>query len=221
MQFTDYCWRIGLALLLGALIGFERNKRTKEAGIRTHGLVCLGACVFMLLSQFAMDEALGKDWDASRIASQTVMGIAFLGAGMIYSKGGAIQGMTTAAGVWTTVAIGMCCGSSNVFFAYIAIIVTAVIILFQLIFYKPPKFLMHRVEKVVRVKFLKSDETTVDSFKKYGKIVGYSLKREGEYTICSCNISLKNTQESDTEIDNIFAESKNVLSVEILKLADK
>ena len=75
MTFYDYAWRIGLSLLLGGLIGLERNRRTKEAGIRTHGIACLGACVFMLLSQFAFVD--GTDYDASRIASTTVTGIAF------------------------------------------------------------------------------------------------------------------------------------------------
>ena len=59
MELLECCWRIGLALLLGALIGLERNKRVKEAGIRTHGLVCVGACVFMLLSQFAIPRIDG------------------------------------------------------------------------------------------------------------------------------------------------------------------
>jgi putative Mg2+ transporter-C (MgtC) family protein len=210
-----------LALLLGALIGLERNKRVKEAGIRTHGLVCVGACVFMLLSQFAIPRIDGVTFDAARIASTTVTGVAFLGVGIMYSKGGAMQGITTAAGIWTTVAIGMCCGAGNINFVWVACIVTVLIILFQFMFYKPLKFLAHKTEKVVRVKFVKTEDLTAESFKKYGKIIGYSVKREGEYIVCTCNVSLKNLDASSETIDQIFGESDKILSAEFIKLTEK
>ena len=117
MEFIEYLWRIGVALLLGAIIGLERNKRVKGAGIRTHGIVSVGACLFMLISQYAYE---GVGWDASRIASTVVTGVGFLGVGIIYNRSGAMQGLTTAAGVWTTAAIGMCCGSSNITFVLVA-----------------------------------------------------------------------------------------------------
>ena len=221
MPFYHYVWRITLALFLGALIGLERNKRVKEAGIRTHGLVCVGACVFMLLSQFAFDKALTPQYDAARIASQTVMGVAFLGAGVMYSKGGAMQGITTAAGIWTTVAIGMCCGAGNINFVWVGVVVASLVIVFQLLFHRPLKFLAHKTEKVVRIKFLQGPDLTVENFKKYGKITGYSVKREGEYVICNCNVSLFNLDASNAELDVIFNESEKVLTVEFAKLIEK
>ena len=169
MPFYHYVWRIVLALFLGSFIGLERNRRVKEAGIRTHGLVCVAACVFMLISQFAFDKSLTPQYDAARIASQTVMGVAFLGVGIMYSKGGMMQGITTAAGIWTTVAIGMCCGAGNVNFVFVGIVVAVLIIIFQFLFHRPLKFLAHKTEKVVRIKFLQAQDLTVENFKKYGK----------------------------------------------------
>ena len=210
-----------IAAVLGFAIGFERKLRLKEAGIRTHGLVCVGACVFMLLSQFAFDRSLTPQYDAARIASQTVMGVAFLGVGIMYSKGGAMQGITTAAGIWTTVAIGMCCGAGNINFVWVGAIVAGLIIVFQLLFHRPLKFLAHKTEKVVRIKFLQTPELTVENFRKYGKVTGYSIKREGEYIICNCTVSLFNLDASSKELDVIFNESDKILTVEFARLTEK
>ena len=221
MPFYEYVWRIVVALLLGGLVGLERNRRVKEAGIRTHGIVSVAACAFMLLSQFAFDKALTPQYDAARIASQTVMGIAFLGAGIIYSRSGAMQGLTTAAGIWATVAIGMCCGAGNRWFVLVGATIAVLIIIFQFLFHRPLKFLAHKVEKIVRVKFLKEDGFTVDELKKYGKVIGYSTKREGQYVVCSCNLSLFNLDASSEDIDKIFDESEKIMSVEFIHTAEK
>ncbi len=219
IEFIEILWRIGLALLLGALIGLERNRRVKEAGIRTHGLVCLAACIFMLLSQFGFKQ--DTQYDAARIASQTVMGVAFLGAGIMYSKGGAMQGITTAAGIWATVAIGMCCGAGNQDFVWIGVIAACLIITFQFLFHRPLKFLAHKTEKLVRVKFLQTEDLEIDAFSNYGKVVSYSLKREGEYVVCNCILSLFNLNASSETIDKIFAISRNIITVEFMKLTEK
>lgn len=221
LPFYEYIWRICLALLLGGLVGLERNRRVKEAGIRTHGIVCVAACAFMLLSQFAFDTTLTPDFDAARIASQTVMGIAFLGAGIIYSRSGAMQGLTTAAGIWATVAIGMCCGAGNKWFVLVGVCIAVLIVIFQFLFHKPLKFLAHKVEKIVRIKFLKEEGFTVENLKKYGKVIGYSTKREGQYIMCTCNVSLFNLDATSEDIDKIFDESEKIMSVEFIQLAEK
>lgn len=221
LPFYEYVWRIVLALFLGALIGLERNKRVKEAGIRTHGIVCVAACAFMLLSQFGFDRSLTPQFDAARIASQTVMGIAFLGAGIIYSRSGSMQGLTTAAGIWATVAIGMCCGAGNRWFVLIGAVIAVLIIVFQYMFHRPLKFLAHKTEKIVRVKFLKEGDLSVENFKNFGKIIGYSVKREGQYVVCSCNLSLFNLDASNETIDKIFEVSEKVLSAEFIHLSEK
>ena len=107
--------RIIAAAILGSSIGLEREYRAKEAGFRTHFLVALGSCLFMILSQYGFDSVLHElksaSFDPSRIASQVVTGIGFIGAGTIIFQKQAVRGLTTAAGLWVTAAIGMTCGS--------------------------------------------------------------------------------------------------------------
>ena len=98
---------IALAAVLGFLIGFERKKRFKEAGIRTHTIVCIGAALMMAVSKYAFD---GQTADAARVAAQIVSGVGFLGAGMIVYRQHNVYGLTTAAGVWATAGVGMACG---------------------------------------------------------------------------------------------------------------
>ena len=103
--------RIFLAMLLGGLIGMEREKSRRPAGFRTHILVCVGACMTALIGLFVWKE-MGDITDPMRISAQVVSGIGFLGVGTILVKEhDHITGLTTAAGLWTTAAIGIACGS--------------------------------------------------------------------------------------------------------------
>ena len=97
--------RLFISVLLGVLIGFERTNRYKEAGIRTHAIVALGSCLLMILSKYGFPDVAQADH--SRIAAQVVTGIGFLGAGMILVRKNTVSGLTTAAGIWTTSAVGM------------------------------------------------------------------------------------------------------------------
>ena len=102
--------RIFLAMLLGGGIGMEREKSKRPAGFRTHILVCVGSCMTALIGLFAWQE-MGSMGDPLRIAAQVVSGIGFLGVGTILVKEhDHITGLTTAAGLWTTAAIGIACG---------------------------------------------------------------------------------------------------------------
>jgi len=99
---------------MGGLIGIEREFRAKEAGFRTHFLVALGAAVFMILSAHGFGDILFSEntrLDVSRIAAQVVSGIGFIGAGTIIFQRHAVHGLTTAAGLWVTAAIGMAAGA--------------------------------------------------------------------------------------------------------------
>ena len=100
--------RLSLALLLGGAIGIEREYRAKEAGFRTHFLVALGSALFCLVSQFGFGIDLK---DSSRVAAQVVSGIGFLGAGTIIFQKNVVRGLTPAAGLWVTAAIGLACGT--------------------------------------------------------------------------------------------------------------
>ena len=119
----DFILRLFVASLLGGLIGLEREYREKAAGLRTHFLVALGSALFMIVSAYGFDGALTNSQmrlDVSRIASQVVTGIGFIGAGTIIFQKNAIHGLTTAAGVWVTAAIGLACGSGMYLLALVA-----------------------------------------------------------------------------------------------------
>jgi len=124
-----YTLRLVLAAFCGALVGFERKRRNKDAGIRTHVLVSMGAALFTILSEFAFDK-----YNADRIAAQVITGVGFLGAGVIFLRGRAITGLTTAAGIWTVAGIGMASGSGMYALAAVA---TLLVVALQ--------FLMHRL----------------------------------------------------------------------------
>lgn len=111
--------RVLLTMVLSGLIGAEREAHERPAGLRTHVLVGVGACLFMLLS-LAMTELGG---DPGRIAAQVVTGIGFIGAGTIWMRGDVIRGLTTAASIWATAAIGMLVGAGWYSLAIIAAIV--------------------------------------------------------------------------------------------------
>lgn len=109
--------RLFIALLLGGIIGIEREYRSKEAGFRTHFLVALGSALFCIVSQYGF----GIDTkDSSRVAAQVVSGIGFLGAGTIIFQKNVVRGLTTAAGIWVTAAIGLVCGTGMYVAAAIA-----------------------------------------------------------------------------------------------------
>ena len=99
--------QLALAAFLGALIGVERKLAHKTAGIRTFALVSLGAAVFTIIPQVVFVNFAGTSYDPSRIASQVVVGIGFIGAGLIVFQQSKVKGLTTAAGLWVSAAIGM------------------------------------------------------------------------------------------------------------------
>ena len=101
--------RLVLALILGALIGIERVHAGKSAGVRTLGLVALGASLFIVISESVV-RSYGFEVDPLRVAANVVMGVGFLGGGMIIFNGDSLSNLTTAAGVWVAAAIGMAVG---------------------------------------------------------------------------------------------------------------
>ena len=111
----EFLLRLLCAAVMGGLIGLEREYRAKEAGFRTHFLVAMGSALFMIVSAYGFNDALTSDlhrWDVSRVAAQVVSGIGFIGAGTIIFRKteNVVVGLTTAAGLWVTAAIGLACG---------------------------------------------------------------------------------------------------------------
>lgn len=132
----EFLLRLVIAALCGSVIGYERKNRLKEAGVRTHMIVALGAALIMIVSKNGFTDILSPSLivlDPSRIAAQIVSGIGFLGAGMIFIRRQAINGLTTAAGIWTTAGIGMAIGAKLYF---IGISATILVLLVQIILHK-------------------------------------------------------------------------------------
>lgn len=114
---------LALAFGLSSLIGLEREWRQKSAGLRTHALVGVGAALFLLVSKYGFSDVLRRGTivlDPSRVAAQIVTGIGFIGGGLIFVRGDAVRGLTTAATIWLTAAIGMACGAGLAWLALAA-----------------------------------------------------------------------------------------------------
>lgn len=120
MQNLDFCIRIVLSVIAGAIIGWERSHRFKEAGVRTHVIVCCTTAVLMIVSKYGFSDLVDSEGallhgtrgaDAARIAAQAVSGISFLCAGVIFKTGNNVRGLTTAAGLWYTAGLGLAIGA--------------------------------------------------------------------------------------------------------------
>jgi putative Mg2+ transporter-C (MgtC) family protein len=134
--------RLLVATALGAVIGLDREYRTKAAGFRTHVLVALGSALFMIISVHGFDD-LPKDqmtlrMDPARIAAQVVTGIGFIGAGTIIFQKNVVKGLTTAAGLWVTAAVGMACGVGM----YVLAMVSTLLVL---ICFEAFNFFLHKI----------------------------------------------------------------------------
>jgi putative Mg2+ transporter-C (MgtC) family protein len=122
-QAIEFAVKILLALLLGGVIGFERERQHRPAGLRTFMLVSVGSCIFTILSIYGFVGA-----DPARVAAQIVSGIGFLGAGEIIRNGGTVQGLTSAAGIWAVSAIGMAVGTGQYLLAVLGAVAIVVVL---------------------------------------------------------------------------------------------
>lgn len=167
--------RLITATILGSIIGLEREFRAKEAGYRTHALVALGSALFMIVSQYGLNESLPGShlghitWDASRIAASVVTGIGFIGAGTIMFQKHIVRGLTTAAGIWATGAIGLVCGAGMYWIAIIASILTlATLELLSLLF---KKYGLHSTSLVFTTKDANIGKIIIDELTKEKYII--------------------------------------------------
>ena len=144
LQYAEFCLRLIFAFLVGGMVGLERSQHFKEAGVRTHVIVCCTSALIMLISKYgfadmgssSVMEAFGtKGADSARVAAQAVSGISFLCAGVIIKVGGNIRGLTTAAGIWMTASIGLAIGAGMyIVSAFMAIL----LFLMQYVFRRVP-----------------------------------------------------------------------------------
>lgn len=205
----SYIIRMLVACLCGGLIGLERSRRQKDAGIRTHMIVALGAAMIIIVSKYGFFDILqyeGLRADASRIASNVVTGVGFLGAGVIFVKDISIKGLTTAAGIWTTAGVGLAIGAGMY---PLGIAASVIMVVSQLI--------LHR--------YFSKLENTANEFIVYVTDTKDSVKNlkaklsEKNIHVEKCNIT--RNQDSTLRLDITVKKSRTISMDEIMLLIEQ
>lgn len=218
--------RLVVAAALGSLIGFERERLLWSAGIRTHMLVSVGACLMMIVSAYGFQNATllpHTVLDPSRIAAQVVSGIGFLGAGSILLRGNSIRGMTTAASIWSVAGLGLAAGGG----LYFAAVVSTGIILIILAGLKPlEEAYRARIQSCVFYMRAERDAITFDDLKKALRVRGGQVKRiqvtPAPDDLEDTTIYLVRVSQADIRVGAArLKETPGVQSVKVSRKADK
>ena len=197
--------RIVVAALLGGFIGLEREYHGQPAGLRTHMILCIGACLAMCLSINA--SYYGTNGDAERIAAQVISGVGFLGAGAIFKYGGGVRGLTTAASIWTTASIGMAAGSG----LFLTASAGTALLLFTLIILNSfeKSFIHEKITRTIVIKgsdhprFLEEIKTHLHNFKIAVKSISFSKDVVNNQIEVKSVIKVFNDQDMDLIICDI------------------
>lgn len=197
-----------LSVVLGFAIGMERRIRSKEAGIRTHTIVCVGSALMMIVSKYAF----GNMADTSRVAAQIVSGVGFLGAGIIVYKKHEVRGLTTAAGVWATAGVGMACGGRLYILALGA---TAILIAAQFIFHIRWRVFRAKRYYSVKIEFIYTSDENLKVKEMFGtdRFNHLVIKREDGRVIYSATLNT-DKEFSSTRLNQIIAENDFIYSIE-------
>lgn len=197
-----------LSVLLGFAIGLERKARFKEAGIRTHTIVCFGSALMMLVSKYAFDS----EADSARVAAQIVSGIGFLGAGMIVYKQHEVRGLTTAAGVWATAGIGMACGGGMY---VLAIGATLALIIVQCVFHLNCRVFRQKRYYSVKIEFLQTGNENLKIKEIFGtdRFNHLVISRTNERVVYRATLNT-DKEFSSTRLNEIIAENNFICSIE-------
>ena len=214
----EYLARIVLAAFCGGIIGFERQRRFKSAGIRTHVIVAISAALMMVVSKYGFFDVAGTrgiSLDASRIAAGVVTAIGFLGVGVIYVRGETIRGITTAAGLWATVGVGITLGAGMYF---VGIAAAAVILLAQILLHRRSFLTQTQQSVFVVMKLRTGRESEEDSLRrleeKLGAIESMDVKRkENGILTLRCEIALPENDCRPAEILKKLEEIPNIYSI--------
>jgi putative Mg2+ transporter-C (MgtC) family protein len=216
--------RLLAALLLGALVGAEREVADQPAGLRTHILVSVGACLFGVISTLGFDEFFARrettnvQVDVTRVASQVVVGIGFLGAGLIFRQGGTVKNLTTSASLWATAAVGLAVGVGDIAVAA----VTTAILLASLFMMRPLRSWLHRrvARDALDVRIELGDGAEpgalIDALHRLGGITVEQLmleKESGRYVVIAHligdrQVSVKSSMEDIARRDDVFASTE-------------
>ena len=218
--------RVLSALLLGFAIGFEREVTNKDAGLRTNILVCLGACIFTIISIYGFPEVSvsGDEFgtrDTARVAAQIVTGIGFIGGGTVLRHGFNIYGLTTAATLWVSASIGMACGSGMYGLAIISTLISIFTLVSVRLFERKVLVSSNKNLKLIKVSVTtineKSDIVYNYLLENYPHIREISKKQDKQdYNIAKVNAVLSvYEKESVKEIYKRFSDFEGIESVSI------
>lgn len=199
----DFIIRIGVAGLLGAMIGIEREIRSKEAGLKTHFLVAVGSALIMVVSKYAFSDIVFEEHtslDPSRIAAQVVSGVGFLGAGTIIIQKQAVKGLTTAAGLWATAGIGLAIGAGM----YVVGIGATILVLIGL----------EIVSRIFKVQFLFPQNITVQMFVNKHEAVQQILETLQVKGIPILSYEVEASQQGTETVYKVRMQLKNISSEE-------
>ena len=210
LEELKYLISILIAVLLGFAIGYERKLRFKEAGIRTHTIVCAGSALIMVVSKYGFGDSV--EADASRVAAQIVSGIGFLGAGIIVYRKHEIRGLTTAAGVWATAGVGMAAGAElYVVAAGAAVIIIAV----QCLLHAKCKLFQTKKYTQIKIRFQKygdEDEKVKELFQA-DTFCRLTMERKGDKIVCTANLNI-DKEISRQRLNEIMSENPFIHSIE-------
>ena len=215
----EFLLRLVIAGVCGALIGYERKNRLKEAGVRTHLIVCLASALMMIVSKYGFSDVAGQNGigvDPSRIAAQIVSGVGFLGAGIIFIRKQAISGLTTAAGIWGTAGVGMAVGSGLYFIGIAAVVL---IILVQIVLHRNIRWLKVPVVEQVTIQMEDKDGAIAFLQKRFEtqdiEILNVKAKKSGK-GLLNVELFVKLPDAYHVaDLLNLFAENPHIQSVEI------
>lgn len=221
---VNACFRLLLALLLGALVGAERKHKGQVAGIRTFALISMGACLAMLLSIYVPQEYMGlKNGDPGRIAAQVITGIGFLGGGAMIQQKGSVRGLTTAAGIWITAIIGMAVGVGM----YLASMVCTLLIFIVIVGFNQFEHKIHigQEMKVISIR-CKGIVRNIDQYRHLLKKEGHSLSSfyieqnfENNFTEINLVVLVKSRQNLISTV-NQLSEVRPTLSITLSNQID-
>lgn len=228
---VDYIIRVTIAVVFGFCIGLERELTNKYAGLRTHILVCLGACVFTILSIYGFPTFAPGDnvdlaqatgiRDTSRVAAQIVTGIGFIGAGTVLRNGPIVLGLTTAATLWIAASIGMACGAGMFEIAFAGTLLAIITLVMIRVLEK--KCLPNSTKRTKRIKISvvcdnehieKMQDFIIDKFQDISGLTKKQFNAEGNTSKISCIAEVLN-KKSIKDLYKMFVNKEGVESVSV------
>ena len=227
MQNIEFIIRILVSCMCGFVLGVERSRRFKEAGVRTHMIVCAGAALIMIVSKYGFADLTSaskemyngtRGADPARLAAQVVSGVGFLGAGMIFKNGGSVTGLTTAAGIWAAAGIGLAIGSGMyVVGILVTIAIASIQMLMHIVTVGADAYKHCNIDILVESLF-DFDEKFRDLMKQYGAtLVEFRITREVNGIRYNATLKTKKTITSD-DVSAVLAGNSEVIEISVLSI---